>query len=41
VWRDGLWCISCVRQLNSDGRAEMVLTRVAETRKPCCLTGRC
>ena len=28
VWRDDLWCISCVRQLNDEGRAEMVLARI-------------
>lgn len=31
VWRGALWCLSCVRQLNADGRAEMVLARIAET----------
>jgi len=31
MWRGDLWCISCVRQLNPDGRAEMVLARIAET----------
>jgi GR25 family glycosyltransferase involved in LPS biosynthesis len=31
MWRGDLWCISCVRQLNSDGRAEMVLARIAQT----------
>ena len=31
VWRGDLWCISSVRQLNPDGRAEMVLARIAET----------
>lgn len=28
VWRDNLWCVSCVRQLNEEGRAEMVLSRI-------------
>jgi GR25 family glycosyltransferase involved in LPS biosynthesis len=31
LWRGDLWCISCVRQLNPDGRAEMVLARVGHT----------
>lgn len=31
IWRGDLWCISSVRQLNPDGRAEMVLARIAET----------
>src|SRR6266849_4143527 len=31
VWSDQLWCISCVRQLNEDGRAEMILARVDQT----------
>lgn len=30
IWRGGLWCISSLRQLNPDGRAEMVLARIAE-----------
>lgn len=28
VWRDDLWCVSCVHQLNEEGRAEMVLSRI-------------
>lgn len=31
IWRDELWCISSVRQLNPDGRAEMVLARIGQT----------
>ena len=31
VWRNGLWCVSCVRQLNPEARAEMVLARIDET----------
>ncbi len=31
IWRGDLWCISSVRQLNPDGRAEMVLARIADT----------
>lgn len=30
-WRGALWCISSVRQLNPDGRAEMVLARIERT----------
>ena len=30
LWRGDYWCISSVRQLNSDGRAEMVLARISE-----------
>lgn len=30
-WRGKLWCISSVRQLNADGRAEMVFARIAQT----------
>jgi FkbM family methyltransferase len=29
-WRGDLWCLSSVRQLNADGRAEMVLAHVAQ-----------
>jgi FkbM family methyltransferase len=28
VWQGRLWCIACVRQLNDEGRAEMVLARI-------------
>jgi FkbM family methyltransferase len=28
VWQGKLWCVSCVRQLNEEGRAEMVLARI-------------
>nr|WP_198030300.1 FkbM family methyltransferase [Mesorhizobium sp. LNHC220B00] len=31
VWRNQLWCLSSVRQLNPEGRAEMVLARVKVT----------
>lgn len=31
VWRGALWCLSCIRQLNADGRAEMVLARIDQT----------
>jgi tetratricopeptide (TPR) repeat protein len=31
VWRGDLWCISSVRQLNPEGRAEMVLARIGRT----------
>ena len=33
IWRGELWCVSSVRQLNSDGRAEMVLARIGQTPK--------
>jgi len=28
VWRDGLWCIACVRELTPDGWCEQVLARI-------------
>jgi FkbM family methyltransferase len=28
LWRKALWCLSCVCQLNAEGRAEMVLARI-------------
>ncbi|TPL74005.1 50S ribosomal protein L11 methyltransferase [Mesorhizobium sp. B2-3-15] len=31
IWHDRLWCLSSVRQLNEQGRAEMVLARVDQT----------
>ncbi|MFI5023464.1 MAG: FkbM family methyltransferase [Alphaproteobacteria bacterium] len=31
IWHDDLWCVSAVRQLNPEGRAEMVLARVDRT----------
>lgn len=31
IWHDRLWCLSSVRQLNEEGRAEMVLARVDQT----------
>ena len=30
VWRNELWCLSNMRQLNEEGRAEMVLARIAK-----------
>jgi GR25 family glycosyltransferase involved in LPS biosynthesis len=30
VWRNQLWCLSCMRQLNEEGRAEMVFARIAK-----------
>ncbi len=33
IWCGNLWCISSVRQLNPEGRAEMVLARIAQTSK--------
>jgi len=30
VWRNGLWCLSSMRQLNEEGRAEMVLARISK-----------
>lgn len=31
VWREALWCVSSVRQVNKDARPEMVLARIDET----------
>jgi predicted O-methyltransferase YrrM len=31
IWRGGLWCVSSVRQLNPEGRAEMVLARIDQS----------
>ena len=30
VWRDGLWCIACVRELSHEGWCEQVLARIDE-----------
>ena len=30
VWRDGLWCIGCVRELTREGWCEQVLARIDE-----------
>ena len=31
VWRDGLWCIGCVRELSREGWCEQVLARIDES----------
>lgn len=31
IWRERLWCLSCIRQMNDEGRAEMVLARIDRT----------
>ncbi len=31
VWRDGLWCIGCVRELTREGWCEQVLARIDES----------
>jgi len=31
MWGEKLWCLSCMRQLNDEGRAEMVLARIDRT----------
>jgi hypothetical protein len=37
IWRGDLWCVSCVRQLNEQGRAEMVLARIDGTAPDKCV----
>ena len=31
VWRDGLWCVGCVRELTREGWCEQVLARIDES----------